>query len=74
MSNFFYQLASGNDVPVHQGVQCYVRPFPWTEEFFRGEERVHYYEIDEMTDAAFVRGRIEVWKAFFENLKVDKVE
>ena len=47
MSNFFNQLASGNSVPLHQGVQCTVRPFPWTEEFVKDGVVVHYYETDE---------------------------
>lgn len=69
MAHFFNQLAAGCEVPLYQGVQCFVRTFPWTEEFFIGQKRVHYYENDELNDDTFVPKRIEVWKAFFENLK-----
>ena len=72
MSNFFNQLASGNTAPMHQGMQCSVCPFPWTEEFVKDGEVVHYYETDEYPTEAFIPGRIEVWKAFFEK-NINKV-
>jgi len=71
MSFYFHQLAAGNEMPPHKGVQCTVRVFPWTETFEEDGKIVHYFEYDDPSDDEFIKARIQIWTAFFEkrNLK-----
>ena len=76
MSAYFHKLAAGYDLPPLHGVHCFVRTFPWTEEFTLDGKRIHYYEEDDLMDAAsneaFLQSRIKVWTALFDELTAVK--
>jgi hypothetical protein len=69
MEQYFHKLAAGYELPPLHGVHCFVRTFPWTEEFTFDGTRIHYYEYDDMTDAAFIKNRIQFWTAIFDGLE-----
>jgi hypothetical protein len=71
---YFHKLAAGYELPPLHGVHCFVRTFPWTEEFTFDGKRIHYYEYDEMTDAAFLQTRIKLWSIMFDGLDAVKSE
>jgi hypothetical protein len=72
--DYFHKLAAGYELPPLHGVHCFVRTFPWTEEFKFNGTRFHYFEYDDMTDEAFIQSRIQFWTVIFEGLDAVKNE